>query len=59
MSVENHLRNIDREYEVIKNVLYQMCTALMIETRSEKRRELWRNLRDELDDIYPSSRIQK
>ena len=52
----NHLHNIDRESEVLKNVVRDICTTLAIQARDlghASLAEKYLDLRDEVDAIFP------
>ena len=52
----NHLHNIDREAEVIKNVVRDICTTLAIQARDLGHAALavkYLELREEIESIFP------
>ncbi len=59
MSVELHIRNIERETEVIKNVIYDICTTSAVAARDLGHAALankYLDLREELSAIFPKRR---
>ena len=55
----NHLHNIERESEVLKNVVRDICTTLSIQARDLGHAALavkYIVLRDELEAIFPKER---
>ena len=55
----NHLHNMERESEVLKNVVRDICTTLSIQARDLGHASLavkYMDLRDELESIFPKRR---
>lgn len=60
MSTELHIRNIERELEVIKNCLFDLVTQDAMFARDNGQLALadkFLRLREELDSIYPKPKI--
>ena len=59
MSVDLHIANIEREAEVLRNVMYDTCTQMAILARDMGHAgcaEKFMQLREELNSIYPKRR---
>ena len=54
-----HIQNMEREYEVLKGVVFDICTTLRDcyrDTKNDVLYEKFDELRKELDNLFPKSR---
>ena len=59
MSTELHIQNMEREYEVLKGVVFDICTTLRDcyrDTKNDVLYEKFDELRKELDNLFPKRR---
>lgn len=56
-AARNHRRNIDREYEVLKNAFLDLCNALLYEVPQwSKVSERLQEIKESVDNLYPAKR---